>query len=198
MPVKLSETLENVRNQVDTILDKETVASPDHVKRVTGWCQRWVSSADVDAEAVLAGALVHDVGVTVDRKTHFTAGRPLAEKILKKAGLPEEKIPAALHGMECHSHYGGPDPQTSEARLVRDADAMEYLGAIGLVRAVVRGLADGSFDGRAESFPKLLNSLLGKLEKTVKGHQYPELAEARLNFMREFKKRMERELDFEA
>lgn len=102
-----------------------------------------------------------------------------------------------MHVMECHSRYGGPEPKTLEAEVARDADALEYLGAIGIVRAVVRGLKDGSFSGRAEDFPEFLRRLIAKLEHTFQIEEARLLGEERIKFMKKFLQRMELELSFQ-
>jgi len=85
----------------------------------------------------------------------------------------------ALHVLESHSRYGGPDPNTLEAKVGQDADALEYIGAIGIIRAVVRGLNDGSFDGKICNFPDILRSILAKVEGTFHTKQAEELGRSR-------------------
>ena len=149
-------------------------------------------------EALTAGALVHDIGVTVDRKTHYLAGRDLAKEIFAKAGFPEEKYETAIHVMESHSRYGGPTPTTVEGKVGQDSDALEYIGAIGLVRMIVRGMIDGSYDGKASNFPALLKSILAKVERTFHTKEAEEMGASRLDFMKEFLDRFEKELNYEA
>lgn len=195
---ELSEGIRDaIWSRVKELLSQERVASPDHVDRMACWCGRLGRTVGADMEVLLAGALIHDVGVTVNRKLHFTAGKELAREILTGSGLPEEALQRALHVMECHSRYGGPEPKTLEAQVARDADAIEYLGAIGIVRAVVRGLTDGSFSGRAEDFPEFLRKVMGKLKSTFQIDGARVIGEERLRFMEEFLKRMELELSFQ-
>ena len=115
--MELTKIQEKIWDQVKTELADEPVASPDHVERMTGWCQLLGPKMGADMEVLLAGALLHDVGVVINRKNHYTVGRARAAEILKEVGFPEEKIEAALHVLEAHSRYGGPDPQTTEAKV---------------------------------------------------------------------------------
>ncbi len=187
---------EAIWKRVQELLSQERVASPDHVHRMTQWCERLGRAVGVDMEVLLAGALVHDVGVTVNRKLHFTAGRELAREILLSSGFAQARVEHALHVMEAHSRYGGPGPRTLEAKVARDADALEYLGAIGIVRAVARGLTDGSFSGRAEDFPIFLRQVIDKVRATFQVEGASIIAQERIKFMEEFLKRMEEELSF--
>jgi uncharacterized protein len=183
---------------VKTELADEPVASPDHVERMTGWCQLLGPKIGADMEVLLAGALIHDVGVVTDRKNHYTVGRKRGRKILEEVGFPAEKVEDALHVLEAHSRYGGPDPQTTEAKVGQDADALEYIGAIGILRALVRGLNDGSFNGRISDFPEFLKSILSKVENTFHTEVAEAIGRSRLEYMKSFIERIEKELKGEA
>ena len=195
--MKLNEVQEAIWEQVKQDLTDEPVASPDHVKRMTTWCQKLGPKEAADMDTLVSGALTHDIGVPIDRKTHYVVGRARAAEIMKKAGLPEEKLKKALHVLESHSRYGGPNPQTIEAKVGQDADALEYIGAIGIIRAVVRGLNDGSFDGKATSFPDYLRTVLAKVEGTFYTEQAREIGNKRLEYMKQFLQHIEKELNHE-
>ena len=192
--MKLNQTEEKIYATITDKLSTEKVASPDHVERMTGWCQKIGPSENADMETVVAGALVHDIGVTIDRKKHFIAGKGIAGDILKAAGFPEAKIDDALHVLESHSRYGGPRPETIEAKVGEDADALEYIGAIGILRAVVRGMTDGSFSGRISEFPDYLRDLLTKVEGTFHTNAARQIGSERIAYMHTFLDHIEKEL----
>ncbi|MGD9031403.1 MAG: HD domain-containing protein [Desulfobacteraceae bacterium] len=196
--MELNQIEQRIWQHVKADLDEEPVASTDHVERMTRWCQELGPAADADMEVLIPGALLHDVGVVINRKKHYVAGRTRATEILRDSGFPEEKIDATLHVLEAHSRYGGPEPQTTEAKVGQDADALEYIGAIGTLRAVVRGLHDGSFSGKISDFPAYLRSILDKVEGTFHTEQAEELGKSRLKYMRSFLERIEQELRNEA
>jgi uncharacterized protein len=196
--MELNELQKKVWQHVKADLADEPVASTDHVERMTRWCQELGPAADADMEILIPGALLHDVGVVINRKKHYVVGRRRAAEILQDSGFPEEKIDAALHVLEAHSRYGGLDPQTTEAKVGQDADALEYIGAIGILRAVVRGLNDGSFSGKISDFPGYLRSILAKVEGTFHTEKAEELGRSRLKYMRSFLERIEKELQNEA
>jgi uncharacterized protein len=196
--MKLTTKQKKIWDQVKQTLAREPVASIDHVERMTTWCQKLGEAAGANMDVLVAGALLHDVGVTVNRKLHYTVGRQRAAEILREVGFPEEMTDEALHVLEAHSRYGGPDPRTLEAEVGQDADALEYIGAIGILRAVVRGLNDGSFDGKIGSFPDYLRSILAKVEGTFHTKQAEEVGRPRLAYMRSFLEYIEKELRGEA
>jgi uncharacterized protein len=195
--MQLNEIQEKIWTVVRQELANEPVASFDHVERMTTWCQKLGPAEGVDLDTLVIGALVHDIGVLVNRKNHYIAGREKATEILKTAGVPREQIDAALEVMETHSRYGGPTPRSIEAKVGQDCDALEYIGAIGIIRMVVRGMTDGSFNGRASDFPAYMRSILAKVENTFHTRQAGEIGAARLAFMEKFLEQMEKELTFE-
>jgi uncharacterized protein len=193
--MELTETQKKIWNRVKADLADEPVASPDHVERMTAWCQRLGPEVGADMEILVAGALLHDVGVVINRKNHYRVGRERAAEILKEAGFPEQKTEGALHVLEAHSRYGGPEPETREAEVGQDADALEYIGAIGILRALIRGLNDGSFRGRISDFPGFLRSILAKVEGTFHTEQAEAIGLSRLDYMKGFLERIEKELN---
>ena len=195
--MELNAVQKRIWSAVQERLADEQVASPDHVQRMTTWCQKLARDRKVDTEALTAGALVHDIGVTIDRKTHYTAGLDLARDILTRSDLEQEKIQPALHVMETHSRYGGPEPKTPEAQIAQDADALEYIGAVGILRAVIRGLNDKSFDGNINSFPEYLNSLLYRVSSSLHTQKAQDYAKKRIEFMESFLEQLEKEVNFE-
>ena len=196
--MRLNQIEKRIWQHVKEDLADEPVASTDHVERMTRWCQELGPAIDADMEILIPGALLHDVGVVINRKNHYVAGRNRAAKILREAGFPEEKIDAALHVLEAHSRYGGPDPKTVEAKVGQDADALEYIGAIGILRSVVRGLHDGSFSVRIRDFPEYLRSVVAKVEGTFHTEKAEKLGRSRLKYMRSFLERIQQELRNEA
>jgi len=196
--MELNATQEKIWEMVSRDLADEPVASFDHVERMSTWCKKLGAAEGADVETLVIGALVHDIGVLTNRKKHYVAGRERALEIFKEAGVPEDKIEAALEVMETHSRYGGPDPQSIEAKVGQDSDALEYIGAIGIIRMVVRGMTDGSFNGRASDFPDYMRSILAKVENTFHTGQAREIGAGRLAFMERFLKHMEKELKYEA
>lgn len=195
--MELSELQEKIWHSVKSDLSNEPVASIDHVERMTTWCQKLGPLSGADMEILVAGALLHDIGVVINRKDHYIVGRDKAKEILKALDFPEEKIDGALHVLETHSRYGGPEPQTREAKVGQDADALEYIGAIGILRALIRGINDGSFDGKISHFPDYLRSILSKVEGTFHTKEAESIGRSRIEYMENFLERIEKELHYE-
>ncbi len=190
-------TRERICERVNALLAEEPIATPGHVRRMTEWSERVGSQVGADLDALIPGALLHDVGVLTDRPRHFLAGRAKAAEILEEVGYPEDKREAVLHVQEAHSRYGGPEPASVEAEVAQAADTIEYLGAIGIVRAAVRGVIDGSFSGEVDDFPAVMRKIIAGTPDSLPGTAQ-EVAEGRSKYMSGFLERLERELEFEA
>jgi uncharacterized protein len=99
-----------------------------------------------DDEIVFAAAYLHDLGVFVGHRPEepellaswdhvaYTIGK--APGILEHAGFPANKIAAVLDAIGSHQPHDW--PSSLEATILRDADILEQLGAIGILRAVAK------------------------------------------------------------
>ena len=89
-------------------------------------------------EVLAAAALCHDlVNLPKDHpERHRAADRSAtaAMTLLKRAAFPEPRLPEVRHAIRAHSFSGGVTPRTLEARILRDADRLDALGAVGLAR----------------------------------------------------------------
>jgi uncharacterized protein len=172
----------------------EQFAGTDHLERAYEWCQKIGGKKGSDMEILLTAALIHDIGLPVDPKKHYEAGLPKARAFLSEIGFKEDEIKRILHVIEAHSRYGGPEPQTLEAKILQDVDAVEYVGAVGVVRGIVRALHEGSFSGKIEEIPKLIDDLIKKVEGDFYTEEAKGIVEKRIAFLKLFSDRLKKEL----
>ena len=96
------------------------------------------TEAAVDHEALLAAVWLHDiVAVEKDdprRKQASGLAAAKAVEILSGWGWPPEKCAVVHHAVEAHSFSAGIPPRSVEACILRDADRLDALGAIGIAR----------------------------------------------------------------
>jgi len=101
---------------------------------------------DYDDDVVFAAAYLHDLGVFIghrpeeperlSRWNHVAYTVDKAPGILIDAGFAPEKIAGVLEAIQNHQPHDA--PATQEAVILRDADILEQLGAIGILRAAAK------------------------------------------------------------
>jgi uncharacterized protein len=125
-----------------------------------------LSAADhaaVDDDVLYAAAYLHDIAAFApweDTKVdHSDVGARVVDSVLKNAGFPMAKIDAVRAAIRTHMYYR--DPQSPEALYLHDADALDWLGAVGAAR--IFGLVDPN--GRQPDGPKAVAMLKDNLQK---------------------------------
>src|SRR5215217_4004764 len=91
-----------------------------------------------DAEILRLAALLHDVGLYKayafrEAPDHARRSADVAERILKERDFPPHATRAVLDAI-LHHPPGTPPAGSAEAALLKDAVALDYLGAVGLSR----------------------------------------------------------------
>jgi uncharacterized protein len=113
-----------------------------------------------DDDVLYAAAWLHDLGVFTGHRPenlvelatwdHVAYAVKTVPRLLTECGFPADKIPAAVEAIR--THLPSSTPTTFEGTLIRDADILEQLGAIGILRTV-------SKVGRDTRFPRLSSAL---------------------------------------
>lgn len=112
----------------------------DHTLRVYNLAMHIGRIENADLEILGMAAILHDIGRPEEMRQghnvcHAEIGAVMAEAILIGYGLPEEKIEAVKHCVLSHRFSKGHEPQTKEAKILYDADKIDNIGAIGILRA---------------------------------------------------------------
>lgn len=113
----------------------------EHVLRVYHTAEKLARGEGADLEIVRAAALLHDAEGTTpgseERATHHHSSAEFAEGVLRAEGWPAERIAAVTHCIRAHRFRDNSEPPaTLEAKILFDADKLDVLGAIGVVRVV--------------------------------------------------------------
>ncbi len=126
-----------------------------------------------DDDVVFAAAWLHDLGVFVGHRPedpielakwdHVRYTCEETPKILEDAQFPAEKVPAVLAAIREHQPHD--NPTSIEATILRDADILEQLGAIGTLRAV----AKVGRDTRYATFTDVVKTLRKSLDTLPAG-----------------------------
>lgn len=116
-----------------------------HLDRV--WANVQAIADGADLRVLVAATYLHDL-VNLpkdhpDRAQASTHSAKAAGPILTNLGYSETEITATQHAIAAHSFSAGIAPKTPEARVLRDADRLDALGAIGIARTfAVAGALD--------------------------------------------------------
>lgn len=95
-------------------------------------------NVSVDPLVLMAAAYLHDI-VNLPKnhpESHMSSQYSAikAKEILSSMHYPEEKIDSVCHAITTHSYTAQLQPETIEAKIIQDADRMEALGALGIMR----------------------------------------------------------------
>ena len=112
-----------------------------HVQRVYKLALHIAQQENADLFIVGMAALMHDLGRLSDDKTKHHADLSVlsALEILSAYHLTPDTQEAILHAIAAHSFSLGVEPRTLEAKVLRDADRLDSLGAIGILRWAITG-----------------------------------------------------------
>jgi len=118
-----------------------------HVRRVLKLAELIAGDLTYDAPSLAIAAYLHDWGGYPRFKQsgveHALRSRQVAETlILPRMDLPAEAVPIILEAIEYHDYRDFRPVASTEALLMREADFLDFLGIIGLVREYGRGPAD--------------------------------------------------------
>ena len=114
---------------------------------------RELAAADravIDDDVLFAASYLHDMAAFApwekEKLDHSDVAADIVDAVLKGTGFPMAKIDAVRGAIRTHMYYR--DPVGPEALYLHDADALDWLGAIGVSRIIA--LVDpkgGSPDG---------------------------------------------------
>jgi uncharacterized protein len=128
-----------------------------HILRVVKTCRELGEAEGADLEVLLPAALLHDV-VNLpkdhpERKRASEYAAAEAKLIMRELGYAEDVLERTGRAIIEHSFSAGHKPSQIESAILQDADRLDALGAIGLLRMVTVGARLGrSFYDPADAF----------------------------------------------
>ncbi|HUH62679.1 MAG TPA: HD domain-containing protein [Terracidiphilus sp.] len=171
-----------------------------HMPRLYALASTLGQGMDHDDDVLFAAAWLHDLGVFLGHRPQvpeelarwdhvpYTVSR--MRELLPGWGFPAGKLDAVAETIQTHQPHD--HPSRIEGILLRDADILEQLGAIGLLRAVAKIGRDSRYPTFSSVLPVLrdaANTLPGKLHLI----QSRSLAEPRVEILRKVISSLENE-----
>ena len=155
--------------------------------------RRLAEGGGFDEDVLFAAAWLHDLGVFVGHRPqdparlatwdHVAYVLAQAPELLRQFGFPADKIPAVLEVIR--THLPSATPTTMEGVLMRDADILEQLGAIGILRTVSKVGRDTRFIRFSDALRSLARNA-EDLPSKLQLESSRRLAAPRLNVLRQF------------
>lgn len=193
----------------------------EHVERVLKLALKISEGENVDMDVVWVAALLHDVARSKEERCsvsigsagiicHAEEGARMAEKILREVSFPEEKIEKVVHAIRVHRYSKGLKAESREAEILQDADRLDALGAVIVVRMAQATVSwdvpvydpgipiKEKYDGSKSSMINHIYEKILKLKpdsfRTKRGR---EIARGRYDFVKEFVERYVKEVEGE-
>ena len=146
-----------------------------------------------DDDVLYAAAWLHDLGVFIGHRPedpaqladwdHLRYVMERAPSILRQLGFPVDKINAVVEAIRTHMPSG--KPTTIEGSLLRDADILEQLGAVGILRTVSKVGRDTRFTRFSDAL-RALRRNLDELPPQLQLDEAKRLARDRITILEQF------------
>jgi uncharacterized protein len=164
-----------------------------HQPRLYQLARRLAKGREFDDDVLYAAAWMHDLGVFVGHRPedpvalakwdHVAYAEQQVPRLLRRFGFPAVKIPAVLEVIR--THLPSAEPDCFEGVLMRDADILEQLGAISVLRTVSKIGRDTRFVRFSDAL-RLLESNLETLPGKLRLPAARRLAKGRVKAMKAF------------
>lgn len=187
--------MEKIRRLAMKELEKnDLVHGREHTRRVCELSKKLGKGENADLEVLELAALLHDVGVHKDRKKHAEKSADIAKDILKNYDRKEKVIDC----IKSHRFGKSPEPKSIETKVLQDADMLDAIGAIGIIRAAYfsgineRPVHDSSgkiskeYDNHSETMIDHFHEKLLKIKERLNTSTAKKLAEDRHEFLENF------------
>jgi uncharacterized protein len=171
-----------------------------HQPRLYSLTKRIGAGLAYDDDVVFAAVWLHDLGVFIGHRPespeelvrwdHVAYVVQKAPGILERAGFPVDKVPQVLEVIRTHQPKD--DPKSIEATIVRDADILEQLGCIGILRSMVKVGRDTRYSVFSDVTP-VLDRALTELPGKLRLSSAKDLAEPKIAILRQFLKTLQEE-----
>ena len=165
-----------------------------HVMRVLHLAEKLAKMEKANIYIVRTSALLHDIGRLYEKEqneNHALISARMAKELLDSLNVCENCVEEVIHAIKAHSFSLGVKPKTIEAKVLSDADKLDAMGAVGIIRAVMFNVKNNrDIEVMIQHFfDKLLT-----LKDLMNTESAKKLAEDRHQFMVEFIERLKKEL----
>ncbi len=164
-----------------------------HQPRLYSLARQLAQTGSYDDDVLFAAAWMHDLGVFIGHRPEepealanwdslaYTLRETPA--VLKQLGFPTEKIPAVLEVIR--THQPAARPTCFEGVVLRDADILEQLGAVSVLRTVSKVGRDTRFRLFSDAL-RVLRKNVQELPPQLQLEAARQLAAPKIRILRDF------------
>jgi len=185
-----------------------------HIERVEKLALHIGKKEKANLEILKLAVILHDIGRKEEMESkgafcHAEKGAEIAEKILRRNKIEEDDIQNIVHCIITHRFRNNHIPNTIEAKALYDADKIDSIGAVGIGRAF---LFAGKIGAKLHNNKKIdirkteayseedsayreFIVKLSKIKDKILTREGKKLAKIRHNFMAEYFKILQQEVD---
>lgn len=183
------------RESVRTFIRREALPADKfgHQPRLYALAVRIAVGEECDDDVLFAAAWMHDIGVFVGHRPsdpaalaqwdHVPYTIKITSELLSAWGFPAEKLGAVCEVIRTHQPKDS--PRSKEAVVLRDADILEQLGAVGILRTIVKVGRDTRYQFFSDAIP-VLERAVRELPRQLRLPQSQLLAKPRVSALQDF------------
>lgn len=152
---QVEEIINKLRNKVKEYFSKDASGhNIDHLERTLKYALYLQSKEGGDVVVVAVSAFIHDIHrILGSEQKKFVSPKeslPVVEKFLLDISITQEQKQHILYAIEHHEEYsfgeGGVKVNDIESKILQDADNLDAIGAVGIVRTFKYGMAHNVVD----------------------------------------------------
>lgn len=119
---------------------KDGAHDSEHIYRVLNYALDIAEQYTVDTDVLTAAALLHDIGRGAQFKNpaldHAAVGSEMAYDFLTASGWSSDRAEHVRKCISTHRYRKNSEPESSEAKILFDADKLDVTGAVGIARTL--------------------------------------------------------------
>lgn len=209
---KLEKIIKKLRKKVEAYFSKDASGhNIDHLERTMRYALYLQSKEGGDRIVIGVSAFIHDIHRIMGSEQHrFVSPKeslPVVKEFLEDVGITEKQKKDILRSIEHHEEYAfgssGINVTDIESLILQDADNLDAIGAVGIVRTFKYGFAHKIVDydpniplyqrayDESDDDPSTIhhiNNKLIRLGKFMNTKTAKELAKKKIKLMKDFMK----------
>lgn len=130
--------LKYIKVYIDDLNKEDFSHDSSHIFRVENIAKKIAKQENADIEIIEASSLLFDIARRLEDRgeieDHAQKAVEIAQDILPKVNFPKEKINPVCHAIMSHRRSKDRTPETIEAKILRDADYLDAMGATTIAR----------------------------------------------------------------